>query len=154
MIQYEGDEQDQAELINIKYGRILIISISTAGGTEEQGDINIFNRLDDIYRFLKDLNQGNMFYRSFPPQPTLFKSCIEQIEEEGGNEEVESKLINKWSNSIKDWTNLVKAEILNTYIYKRNKRPFQFEDDQNEYYNDHLEEEDYYQEDQNDEYEY
>ncbi|KAA6382341.1 MAG: hypothetical protein EZS28_022129 [Streblomastix strix] len=57
-------------------------------------------------------------------QPALSKSCIEQIEEEGGNEEVESQLINKWNDDDnKDQANQTKAEILNLYIDRRNPRP-------------------------------
>ncbi|KAA6361489.1 MAG: hypothetical protein EZS28_042984 [Streblomastix strix] len=123
---YNGDEQDQSELINVGYGRALIIYISTAGGTKEQGDDEIYQGLQYISRFLHKLNNYNNYNNnlSFPAQPALSKSGIEQIEEEGGNEEVESYLINKWNNNnIKYNVNQIKRKILNFYIDRRNKRP-------------------------------
>ncbi|KAA6379617.1 MAG: hypothetical protein EZS28_024853, partial [Streblomastix strix] len=46
--------------------------------------------------------------------------------EEGGNEEVESQLINKgkYDDSIKDYANQAKIEILNLYIGWWNPRPW------------------------------
>ncbi|KAA6361537.1 MAG: hypothetical protein EZS28_042936 [Streblomastix strix] len=126
-IQSNGDKQDQSVLINVGYGRVLIICISTAGWTEIQEDQEIIDGLYYISEFLRKLNNyddDDSNKPSFPSQPTLAKSCIEQIEEEGGNEEVESQLINKGeNNSIKDYANYVKTEILNTYINSRNPRP-------------------------------
>ncbi|KAA6383747.1 MAG: hypothetical protein EZS28_020726 [Streblomastix strix] len=61
---------------------------------------------------------------SFSPQPALSKSCIEQIEEEGGNEDVESQLINNerysfgWN--ITNEANETKKDILNLYINRIN----------------------------------
>ncbi|KAA6358138.1 MAG: hypothetical protein EZS28_046335 [Streblomastix strix] len=45
----------------------------------------------------------------------LSKSCIEQIEEEGGSAEIEAQLINKGRN-FNDITIEAKVEILNFYI--------------------------------------
>ncbi|KAA6355248.1 MAG: hypothetical protein EZS28_049225 [Streblomastix strix] len=57
-------------------------------------------------------------------QPALSLSYIEQVEKEGGNEEIESLLINKENGwNIKDSTNKTKDEILNCYIDINNKRP-------------------------------
>ncbi|KAA6363591.1 MAG: hypothetical protein EZS28_040882 [Streblomastix strix] len=123
-IQTFGDKQDQSELINVGYGRIVIIFISSAGGTEEQGDVEIYWVLQYIYRFLNELNNGRNNSNninnqpSFIPQPALSKICIEQMEEEGGNEEVESQLINKgnvWK--IIGDAEEVKGLILNRFIH-------------------------------------
>ncbi|KAA6388255.1 MAG: hypothetical protein EZS28_016219 [Streblomastix strix] len=91
MIQNNGDEQDQCELINVGYGRALIMSINNAA------------------------------------QPDLSKSCIEQIEEEGRSEEVETQVINKWNEHnqfyrFENEANMVKAKILILYIDWRNPR--------------------------------
>ncbi|KAA6366840.1 MAG: hypothetical protein EZS28_037634 [Streblomastix strix] len=48
LIQNNGDEQDQCELINVGYGKALIISISTAGGTEEQ-EVEVIGRHNQIF---------------------------------------------------------------------------------------------------------
>ncbi|KAA6397396.1 MAG: hypothetical protein EZS28_007072, partial [Streblomastix strix] len=72
------DEQDQSELINVGYGRALIISVSTAGGCGEQEDKEICDRLIHIILFLSKLNNGrNGDFSpgpSFLPQPALSKS--------------------------------------------------------------------------------
>ncbi|KAA6371132.1 MAG: hypothetical protein EZS28_033342 [Streblomastix strix] len=117
-----------SELINVGYGRALIISVSTAGGTEEQGDMEIRDGLQQISDFFRDIHNGrnnNNNYPSFPPQPVLAKTCLEQIEEEGGNEEVESQIINKQKDfyiNIKDQANRAKVGFLNFYINRRNTK--------------------------------
>ncbi|KAA6398404.1 MAG: hypothetical protein EZS28_006069 [Streblomastix strix] len=118
----EGDEQAQSELINVGYGRVLIISVSTAGGTgEDQNDTEIRLRLIYIQWFLRDLHYGKIYQQpSFPPQPALSKICAEQIEEEGGNEEVESFLMNK----EKDEAIRVKRSISNFYADKSNNHQY------------------------------
>ncbi|KAA6315836.1 MAG: hypothetical protein EZS28_055354, partial [Streblomastix strix] len=106
------------------YGRALIISISSAGGIEEYGDWELFNGLVNISRFLGDIHQGKRFYPSFPPLPVLAKTCEEQIEEEGGSEEVDAQLINnnnKYCN-VKYYADLVKVKLLNIYIDLSNTR--------------------------------
>ncbi|KAA6392792.1 MAG: hypothetical protein EZS28_011682 [Streblomastix strix] len=122
-IQYFGDEKAQAELINVGYGRVLIISVSTAGGTEEQYDNGIFDGLICINRFLRDLHQGRNNYNApkFPSQSDLFKTCIEQMEERGGIEEIDSQIFNKGDNrNIQSRTNSAKEYLFNFYIYRRN----------------------------------
>ncbi|KAA6364309.1 MAG: hypothetical protein EZS28_040164 [Streblomastix strix] len=71
--------------------------------------------------FLKYLIQGR---NSFPPQPLLARRSDEQLEEEGGNEEIDSQLINKsFRGIIKNSTNLAKIAILNYFIEYSNQRP-------------------------------
>ncbi|KAA6332680.1 MAG: hypothetical protein EZS28_053248, partial [Streblomastix strix] len=114
MIQYKGDEQDQAQLVNVGNEGVLIIYINTAGGIEEQGDEYIYDGLRNIFNFLKDLHQGRFHPQpSFKPLPLLVKRSEEQVEEEDGNEEVDAQQKNKGFNEIiKYEANLAKAEIL------------------------------------------
>ncbi|KAA6366352.1 MAG: hypothetical protein EZS28_038121, partial [Streblomastix strix] len=42
-IRYLGDEQDQSELVNKRYGRVMSISFCTAGGKGEEQDLEILN---------------------------------------------------------------------------------------------------------------
>ncbi|KAA6359526.1 MAG: hypothetical protein EZS28_044947 [Streblomastix strix] len=61
--------------------------------------------------------------------PVLFKSCQEQIEDEGGNEEIEAQLVNKGrgpfsSINIKSQTNRAKGKILNFFIDRSNPEPW------------------------------
>ncbi|KAA6360066.1 MAG: hypothetical protein EZS28_044407 [Streblomastix strix] len=99
------------ELVNFRYVGALIISIGTAVGVGEQQDWGISDGFFYIHNFLLLLNIVNNNWKpSFQPL-LLSKSCIEQIEEEGGNEEVESQLVNKGQGfrvSIMFWANLAK----------------------------------------------
>ncbi|KAA6373761.1 MAG: hypothetical protein EZS28_030712 [Streblomastix strix] len=62
---------------------------------------------------------------SFPYQPLLTKLCEEQIEEEGGNEEIESQLINKrYQWDVKNRALEAKREILNFYNDRNNPKPW------------------------------
>ncbi|KAA6403160.1 MAG: hypothetical protein EZS28_001314 [Streblomastix strix] len=119
-----GDKQIQAELINVGYGRSLIIYISTAGGREEEGDEEIYDGLYYIYNFLGELCQGRNYSPFFPEQLALSKTCIEQIEEEGGNEEVESQMINNQNIGNFNYRAIkTEGQILNFYIDRSNTRP-------------------------------
>ncbi|KAA6386906.1 MAG: hypothetical protein EZS28_017569 [Streblomastix strix] len=96
-----GDASDQSKLVNVNYSGVLVIAISTASGHGEEED-------------------GN----SFPPQPLLAHRSDEQIEEEGGNEEIDSQLINEgFSGNIKNSANWAKGAILNYFIEQGNTRP-------------------------------
>ncbi|KAA6380863.1 MAG: hypothetical protein EZS28_023612 [Streblomastix strix] len=116
------------ELINIGYGRALTLSLCTAGGAELQGDFEIKDGLSYISIFLNEFYNGRNNYDdqpSFPPQPNLSKACVEQIEDEGGIEEVESQLTNKGKNfNIKIQAIKVKGRILNFFIDWSNSIPF------------------------------
>ncbi|KAA6355755.1 MAG: hypothetical protein EZS28_048718, partial [Streblomastix strix] len=92
-IQYFGDASVHSELINIGYAGVLVIAISTASGHGEEYDGQIYKGLDYISTFLICLNKGKLY--SFPPKPLLAHRSDEQLEEEGGNEEIDSQLINK-----------------------------------------------------------
>ncbi|KAA6398109.1 MAG: hypothetical protein EZS28_006362 [Streblomastix strix] len=63
-------------------------------------------------------------YPNFPPQLALTKSCFEQIEDEGGSEEVEAQLSNNgWNRNIKYQTYKAKGSIQNYFIDRKNTQP-------------------------------
>ncbi|KAA6372630.1 MAG: hypothetical protein EZS28_031843, partial [Streblomastix strix] len=124
-IQRYGDVSAQTELVNARYARALVIAISTASGAGEEYDDEIWNGLFRISKFLSNLHQGRYNSATFPPQPLLVRRSVEQIEEEGGNEEIDSQLINKGnSRNIKDEANEAKGRILNYFIEKGNREPW------------------------------
>ncbi|KAA6367742.1 MAG: hypothetical protein EZS28_036731, partial [Streblomastix strix] len=111
---------------------MFVIAISTASLIGEKQNNEIYWGLHHIYWFLKELHKGRNnvyfdYYPSFPPQPLLAKICIEQIEEEGGNEEAETYSINneyaKGYYYIKEQAEAVKRLILNYFINRSNPRP-------------------------------
>ncbi|KAA6376679.1 MAG: hypothetical protein EZS28_027791 [Streblomastix strix] len=121
-IQEYGDASAQSELVNANYTGVLVIAISTASGSVEEKDYEIYWGLDQISNFLYNLNQGIKYL--FPPQPLLARRSDEQIEEEGGNEEIDSQLINKGiSGNIKDYANRAKGATLNYFIEQGNPKP-------------------------------
>ncbi|KAA6358034.1 MAG: hypothetical protein EZS28_046438 [Streblomastix strix] len=81
-IQSYGDASDQSELVNKRYAGLLVISISTAGGTGEKNDLEIWRGLHCIQYFLESLHQGRTWQPSFQPLPLLARRTEEQIEEE------------------------------------------------------------------------
>ncbi|KAA6365700.1 MAG: hypothetical protein EZS28_038773, partial [Streblomastix strix] len=123
-IHSQGDEQVQVELVTNGYPRVLVMDINTAGGNEQEQDREIWEGLYNIIRFIREFLEGrqiNPYYpcTSFPPQPDLFKSCLEQFEDEGGNEEIEAQLVNKAIGEYDDIhnnSNLAKRRILNIFI--------------------------------------
>ncbi|KAA6359076.1 MAG: hypothetical protein EZS28_045397, partial [Streblomastix strix] len=99
-IQEYGDESTQSELVSSEYAVVLVLQVSTAGGDGEQKQRGIQNELYHISEFIKSLHQGRQTNEinpgpSFPQQIRLSRRSDEQIEEEGGNEEIEAQLINK-----------------------------------------------------------
>ncbi|KAA6357390.1 MAG: hypothetical protein EZS28_047083 [Streblomastix strix] len=116
------DVSAQTELVNDRYARVFVIAIISASGAgEEQGE-EIYYRLSHISWLLRNLNKGRPF--TFPPQHLLARRSDEQIEEEGGNEEIESQLINKgFSGNIKNEAKVAKRRILNYFIEWGNQRP-------------------------------
>ncbi|KAA6393625.1 MAG: hypothetical protein EZS28_010850 [Streblomastix strix] len=110
------------DIVQIEYAGALVIAISTASGSGEEQDDEIQDGLCHISFFLKYLHQGRLF--TFPPQPLLARRSFEQIEEEGGNEEIESQMNNKENRgNIKNNANYAKKEILNYFIEQGNPRP-------------------------------
>ncbi|KAA6378521.1 MAG: hypothetical protein EZS28_025953 [Streblomastix strix] len=139
-IQFWGDVSTQSELINVGYARVFVIAISTASGSGEEQDREINDGLFRISQFIRCLNKAKC--NSFPPQPLLVHRSDEQLEEEGGNEEIDSQLINKGHQyyNIKDYANETKGAILNHFIEQGNTRPWWYLEDQDEEYQDQEEE--------------
>ncbi|KAA6387837.1 MAG: hypothetical protein EZS28_016638 [Streblomastix strix] len=111
----------QTELARVGYSIEQILYMSTAGGFSEEQDQEIDNALNQVSKFLNCLHhEGKDLYQSyFPPLPLFAKRSEEQIEVEGGNEEVEAQMINKGKGSnwnITDDVNWAKRSILNLYI--------------------------------------
>ncbi|KAA6378003.1 MAG: hypothetical protein EZS28_026470 [Streblomastix strix] len=122
-IQVYGDEQIQSELVRQGYGRVMSITLSKAGGIDEEQDEEIYNGLRSISRFLRGLHAGrnNDYQPSFQPLPLLARRSIEQLEEEGANEEIEAQMNNRYNGLIKVWANDAKDMILNCFIYRRRR---------------------------------
>ncbi|KAA6381135.1 MAG: hypothetical protein EZS28_023339 [Streblomastix strix] len=116
-----GDAQDFADLVNVGYGKVICISLSTAGGIGEEKDEEIWNVLIHFYWFLINLHEGrNELQPSFQPLPLLARITEEQIEEEGAIEEVEAQMSNNgFGRGIKICANDAKSETLNHFIYRR-----------------------------------
>ncbi|KAA6387738.1 MAG: hypothetical protein EZS28_016737, partial [Streblomastix strix] len=110
-IQLYGDEQIQADLVNIGYGRVMSITFSTAGGISEEQDKEIENGLMYISRFLREQHEGrNDWQPSFQPLPLLARRSEEQIEKEGANEELEAQMKNNGCyGSVQGYANEAKA---------------------------------------------
>ncbi|KAA6393027.1 MAG: hypothetical protein EZS28_011441, partial [Streblomastix strix] len=143
-IQDYGDASTQSELINVGYARVFVIAISTASGYGEKKDEEIWNGLNFIFDFFSNLNQGRNYNATFPPQPLLAHRSDEQLEEEGGNEEIDSQLINNGHQycNIKDGAIKTKGTILNQFIEQGNPKPDWYQEQQDEEYQDQEEEQD------------
>ncbi|KAA6362757.1 MAG: hypothetical protein EZS28_041716 [Streblomastix strix] len=119
-IQQFGDEQDQSELVNNGYGRVMPISIFTAGGKGEEPDEEIYNGLKYISEFLTELHErrNNDWQPSFQPLPLLARRSEEQKEEEGANEEIDAQMNNNGDDGyIKSKAQWAKEAILNLFIH-------------------------------------
>ncbi|KAA6371179.1 MAG: hypothetical protein EZS28_033293 [Streblomastix strix] len=120
-IQCKGDEQIQSELVNVGFGKVICISICTAGGIGEEQDWEIFNGFIQISNFLRALHEGRNddWKPSFQPLPLLARRSEEQIEEEGANEELDTQMNNKGNyGNIKYYANSTKSATPNHFIRK------------------------------------
>ncbi|KAA6377779.1 MAG: hypothetical protein EZS28_026695 [Streblomastix strix] len=120
-IQCIGDEQDQSELVNKRYGRVTSITFSTAGAQGEEQDEDIRNGLCRISAFLNELHEGrnNDWQPSFQPLPLLARNTEEQMEEEGADEEIDAQMKNNGDDSnIKGYANYIKEVVLNHFIHR------------------------------------
>ncbi|KAA6386972.1 MAG: hypothetical protein EZS28_017499 [Streblomastix strix] len=120
-IQFNGDEQVQSELVNNGFGRVMSISFCTAGGVGEEEDEEINDGLYYISRFLRQLYEGSNYWQpSLQPLPLLAQVSLEQIEEEGANEEIEAQMNYKGNyGGIKGDATWAKSETLNNFIHRR-----------------------------------
>ncbi|KAA6379694.1 MAG: hypothetical protein EZS28_024779 [Streblomastix strix] len=120
-----GDEQAQVELVTNGYPRVLVNIINTAGGIEQEQDEGIDLGLENIFRFIFEILKGRKTDPSFPPLPDLFKSCLEQIVDEGGNEEIEAILVTIGEGPgqyIQYQANCAKGSLLNIFVDNSNPK--------------------------------
>ncbi|KAA6397088.1 MAG: hypothetical protein EZS28_007389 [Streblomastix strix] len=116
-IQRRGDEQDQQDLVNNEYGRVMFITFCTAGGISDEQDEEIYFGLENISVFLKDLHEGRTYQPSIQPLPLLARRTEEQIEEEGADEEIDTQMKNNGlCDVIKSNAKWAKATTLNNFI--------------------------------------
>ncbi|KAA6389308.1 MAG: hypothetical protein EZS28_015167 [Streblomastix strix] len=101
----------------------IYLCLVTAGGRGEQKDSGINNGLKYLHELTDAVHQG----RNESPlksQHSIVKRSEEQIEEEGGNEEIDSQLINKgyYRNIMKE-AQTAQMKTLRFFIDKSNPRP-------------------------------
>ncbi|KAA6377268.1 MAG: hypothetical protein EZS28_027204 [Streblomastix strix] len=120
-IQFTGDAQDFADLVNVGYGKVICISFNTAGGIDEEEDEEIRNVLIYFYYFLRELHEGKDYRQPFfQPLPLLSRRTVEQIEKEGAIEEIEAQMNNKgYDIDIKFMAKMAKTETLDHFIHRR-----------------------------------
>ncbi|KAA6360367.1 MAG: hypothetical protein EZS28_044106, partial [Streblomastix strix] len=121
-IQIYGDAQDFADLVNVQYGKVICISLSTAGGIGEEEDDEIRNVLIYISNFLRELHERRNYPQaSFQLLPLLARRTEEQMEEEGAIEEIEAQMINYGRQyfDVNYYANRAKAQTLNHFIHRR-----------------------------------
>ncbi|KAA6354748.1 MAG: hypothetical protein EZS28_049725 [Streblomastix strix] len=120
-IRYYGDEQVQTDLVTQGYGRVMSISFCAAGGKGEEQNEEIWNGLEYISVFLRELHLGrnNDWYPSFQPLPLLARRTEVQMEEEGADEEIDTQLNNNgYDGDIMSNANDAKEATLNRFIHR------------------------------------
>ncbi|KAA6396254.1 MAG: hypothetical protein EZS28_008221 [Streblomastix strix] len=120
-----GDEEAYKQLVQAGYSTVVMTHISTAGGIckEKQNDINY--ELQFLGGFINNLHKGRSFIPILLPAPSdLIKTNSEQIEEQGGLEEIEAQLTNNKGdiNYIKFDASKAKNSILNYFNYPTNEQ--------------------------------
>ncbi|KAA6397996.1 MAG: hypothetical protein EZS28_006479 [Streblomastix strix] len=127
-----------ADHVLVPFNNVERYLYNTAGGMGEEKNWEISNGLQYIYWFINSLHRGrnntlhipnfldynhlerNYEEPSFPPQHALVKTCLEQIEQEGGIEELETQLINKGLfDDIMNNVKQVKGDIFNMKGFSR-----------------------------------
>ncbi|KAA6357470.1 MAG: hypothetical protein EZS28_047003, partial [Streblomastix strix] len=78
-IRYNGDKQVQTDLVTQGYGRVMFITICAAGGQGEEQDVEIWNGLEYITDFLRELHESKTQQPSFQPLPLLIRKTDEQM---------------------------------------------------------------------------
>ncbi|KAA6388898.1 MAG: hypothetical protein EZS28_015575 [Streblomastix strix] len=100
------------------------VAVANVCGIFKNIVMNLFNLNLLMLIILDNLYQGRNCYATFPPQPLLARRSVEQIEEEGGNEEIDSQLINKGQRgNIKSNAKGANRRILNHFVEQGSTRP-------------------------------
>ncbi|KAA6371171.1 MAG: hypothetical protein EZS28_033302 [Streblomastix strix] len=119
-IQVYGDIKDQTKIVRKGYGRVICISFCTAGGQGEEQDEEISDGLYNISWFLSELRIGRN--KTSKLLTLLVRRTLEQIEEEGANEEIDAQMNNNgYDGDIIDYANDTKTETLNHFIHRRRR---------------------------------
>ncbi|KAA6366187.1 MAG: hypothetical protein EZS28_038286 [Streblomastix strix] len=110
----------------------MAVAVGMFDGCQVNNNEGIRSALSNIGCFFNRIHEGRKIYYedidgyiSFPLQPELAKHSEEQIEEEGGNEEIEALLINEGrkkfdDDSINDRAIRAKYAILNFFSEPQN----------------------------------
>ncbi|KAA6366095.1 MAG: hypothetical protein EZS28_038378 [Streblomastix strix] len=99
----------------------------TAGGSELETNQDIWNILFNFSDFISDLREGrsqkklNPDVPIFPSQPKLILQINDQIEEEGGQEEIDSNLFNRSMGKVRRESQSAKDTIINYYQDMQNR---------------------------------
>ncbi|KAA6357631.1 MAG: hypothetical protein EZS28_046842, partial [Streblomastix strix] len=147
---YQGDASIHKQLAQQGFSQAFIKMGCSAGGCyDAQKKIMIQDSLFYNDSFFAILNNGRTRYSPyFPPQRITAKFSEEQIEEEGGNEEIVANFINKDSISYyqENLAQQIQISILNCFIHKSNldydDEDGENEDEENMDYDDDSEDED------------
>ncbi|KAA6396688.1 MAG: hypothetical protein EZS28_007782 [Streblomastix strix] len=129
LIQMNGEVLAQTSLTNSGYTNALIQYISTAGGCGFKNDSRLYDVLQHIQNFFYMLQQGRNQYTYngkflIPSQPALIKSSNEQLEEQGGSEEIDSLLTMSELDDIMKIANRTKQTLQNIFMDKTNQSPW------------------------------
>ncbi|KAA6379434.1 MAG: hypothetical protein EZS28_025038 [Streblomastix strix] len=119
-IRNSANEQGYPILIKLNYVRALSEYSGNAGGNQYEEDLDAMISLFSISQIFNDLhNWREQIYMNpaLKPQPQLIPLSVEQIEEVGGFEEIESNWLNKVLN-LKYEVNKVKEAIFSMALSK------------------------------------
>ncbi|KAA6397728.1 MAG: hypothetical protein EZS28_006746 [Streblomastix strix] len=119
LIQRCGDIQEQVQLCDSGLAISLSVVIGIAGGSciEEQFEVfNLLQLLNNFIYILKNGKQKDDYHEEYPNficKPEMTRTVEEQIEFEGGNEEVEALIYNKegYYGNVKIYAKLTKETI-------------------------------------------
>ncbi|KAA6400521.1 MAG: hypothetical protein EZS28_003956 [Streblomastix strix] len=128
-VQQYGDESIQAQLSSLGYACSLSLTISTACGSVEEYDDEIWSQLFTIRQFLSGLQKGRLTsyldnQLQLQAKTTPVNQPIEQIEEEGGLEEIEDHQFNGSIDNIKFGANEAKYVLQYIQIGLSNPNPW------------------------------
>ncbi|KAA6362159.1 MAG: hypothetical protein EZS28_042314 [Streblomastix strix] len=123
-IRNNADEEGYQMLIMSNFVRALGYYTGNAGGNLNEEDLEVLYGLFGINTIFDQLYNGRVqtqFNAPLKPQPQLIPLSVEQIEEVGGFEEIESNLFKKAQNFI-DVVNQLKVTIFRYFNDRSNLR--------------------------------
>ncbi|KAA6370456.1 MAG: hypothetical protein EZS28_034018 [Streblomastix strix] len=112
----DGDEKAYKQLVQAGYSTLVITHISTAGGICKENIFDINYELEFLGEFINNLHKGRSINPILLPAPSnLIKTNSEQIEEQGGLEEIEAQLTNNKVYTSNFFASISKSAILNYF---------------------------------------